>query len=85
MKIKSYSKQDLAMLYFPDNDPHTATNHLMRWITNCPPLVEHLRKTHYRRNSKYFIAHQVRVIVEYLGEPWTTNRFFEHELFFEHE
>lgn len=69
MKIKSYSKQDLAMLYFPDNDPHIATNHLMRWITNCPPLVEHLRKTHYRRNSKYFIAHQVRVIVEYLGEP----------------
>lgn len=64
MKIKSYSKQDLAMLYFPDNDPHTATNHLMRWITNCPPLVEHLRKTHYRRNSKYFIAHQVRVLFE---------------------
>ena len=73
MKIKSYSKQDLAMLYFPDNDPHTATNHLMRWITNCPPLVEHLRKTHYRRNSKYFIAHQVRVMRDPCAKKYSLN------------
>ena len=39
-KIKSYSKAELAMLYFPDSDPHVAVNHLMRWIYGCKPLME---------------------------------------------
>ena len=69
MKIKSYSKQELAMLYFPDVTPHTATNHLMRWIHNCQPLKSRLDQLHYRRHNKYLIAEQVRVIVQFLGEP----------------
>ena len=36
MDIRSYSKQELALLYFPGSDPKTATNHLMRWITVNP-------------------------------------------------
>ena len=36
-KIKSYSKAELAMLYFPDSDQHVAVNHLMRWIYGCKP------------------------------------------------
>ena len=28
MTIKSYPKSELAQLYFPDSDPHVATNHL---------------------------------------------------------
>ena len=69
MKIRSYSKQELAMLYFPDSDPRIATNHLMRWINRCPPLLEALAKLHYRRSAKFFTTTQVTMIMEYLGEP----------------
>lgn len=69
MKIRSYSKQELAMLYFPDSDPRIATNHLMRWINRCLPLLEALAKLHYRRSAKFFTTTQVTMIMEYLGEP----------------
>ncbi len=69
MKIRSYSKQELSLLYFPDSDPKTATNHLMRWINHCTPLSESLATLHYRRSSKFFTSPQVAQILEYLGEP----------------
>ena len=69
MDIRSYSKQELALLYFPGSDPKTATNHLMRWINGCHPLQEALAKVHYRRSSKFFTSPQVVQILEYLGEP----------------
>ena len=69
-KIKSYSKAELAMLYFPDSDPHVAVNHLMRWIYKCKPLMDDLNKTGYRKQAKYLLTQQVRMVVEHLGEPW---------------
>ena len=68
-KIKCYSKAELAMLYFPDSDPHVAVNHLMRWIYKCKPLMDKLNKTGYSKQAKYLLAQQVRTIVEHLGEP----------------
>ena len=32
MDLRSYTKQELALLYFPDSDPDVARSHLMRWI-----------------------------------------------------
>lgn len=69
MKIRSYSKQELAMLYFPDSDPRTATCHLMRWINRNPTLIQELKATGYYRNSKYFTTRQVCTILDYLGDP----------------
>lgn len=69
MKIRSYSKQELALLYFPDSDPRIATNHLMRWINRNPTLQRELKDTGYYRNSKYFTTRQVCAILDYLGEP----------------
>ena len=68
-KIKSYSKAELAMLYFPDSDLHVAVNHLMRWVYNCKPLMDDLNKTGYRKQAKYLLTQQVRMVVEHLGEP----------------
>ena len=42
MKIRSYSKKELALLYFPDSHPHTASNHLMRWINRNRELCQAL-------------------------------------------
>ena len=31
IEVKIYTKKELALLYFPDSMPETATKHLMRW------------------------------------------------------
>ncbi len=69
MKIRSYSKQELAMLYFPDSDPRTATCHLMRWINRNTTLQRELQASGYYSHSKYFTTRQVCAILDYLGEP----------------
>lgn len=68
-KIRSYTKKELALLYFPDSNPRTAVNHLMSWICRCTPLCEQLRLMDYRPTSKFFTPRQVKSIVEQLGEP----------------
>ena len=69
MKIRSYSKQELAMLYFPDSDPRIATNHLMRWINRNQSLLQELHATGYYNHSKFFTTRQVCAILDYLGDP----------------
>ena len=34
-EIRSYTKNDLALRYFPSATPHTAVNRLMSWICRC--------------------------------------------------
>lgn len=47
----------------------TATSHLARWIANCKPLQTALAATHYDPRAKYLSPRQVKLIIEYLGEP----------------
>ena len=72
-KPHSYSKQELAMLYFPDADPHVAVNRLNRWIRNCPDLRVRIASFKVSKYSKFFTSDQVRLIVDYLGDPWSEN------------
>ena len=72
-KPHSYSKQELAMLYFPDADPHVAVNRLNRWIRNCPDLRVRITSFKVSKYSKFFTSDQVRLIVDYLGDPWSEN------------
>ncbi|WP_307758694.1 DUF4248 domain-containing protein [uncultured Mediterranea sp.] len=65
----SLSKSDLARLYFPEASQAVATNHLMRWIHGCPPLMAQLEATGYSRSQKWFTSRQVALIVAHLGEP----------------
>ena len=69
--IRTFSKKELAVLYFPSTtSPHTAVNHLMSWIRNCEPLWILLQDSGYQKTSKYFTPKQVGMIFEYLGEPY---------------
>lgn len=69
-KIRSYTKKELALCYFPSAvSPHTAVNHLMSWINRCTPLREALEGQGYRKTSKWFSPREVRLIIEYLGDP----------------
>lgn len=68
--IRSYSKKELALCYFPSSEnPHTAVNHLMSWVNRCAPLRRALEELGYEKTSKWFSPRQVRLIVEFLGEP----------------
>ncbi len=68
-KPRSYSKQELAMLYFPEAAPHVAVNRLNSWIRRCRDLNVQMSSCPVSKFSKFYTAHQVRLIVEYLGDP----------------
>lgn len=62
-------KSELALLYFPQVAPASATNRLMRWIHNCPPLMKELEATGYHHFQKLLTARQVTLITSHLGDP----------------
>ena len=69
-EIRSYSKKELALLYFPTAaPPHAAVTHLMSWIRRCTPLAAELEKLGSHKTAKWFLAREVRLIIHYLGEP----------------
>ena len=68
-KIRSYSKKELALLFFPDSTPRVAVNHLMALIRRNDMLWDELQKTGYKITSKVFTPRQVQAIFEWLGAP----------------
>lgn len=68
-KIRTYTKKELALMYFPDSNPRTAVNHLMAWIHRCTPLWADLQQSGYHPTSKSFTPRQAKSIAEFLGEP----------------
>lgn len=62
MDLRSYTKQELALLYFPDATPAVASAHLMRWIQRIPDLLQKLAATGYGKNCKEFTPMQVSYI-----------------------
>jgi hypothetical protein len=63
MDIRSYTKQELALLYFPDSSPVVASAHLMRWICRNPDLLKKLHESGYDKNSKEFTPMQISYII----------------------
>lgn len=53
-KIRTYTKKELALMYFPESYPRTAVNHLMVWIRRCDPLWEELLKWDTARRANRF-------------------------------
>lgn len=69
MDKKVYTKQELAMLYFPDSTPRVANAHLRRWIQLNKQLSKLLYASGYVDSSKYFTTKQVEIILDFLGDP----------------
>ena len=67
--IRTYSKKELALMYFPDSDPRTAVKHLMAWLNRCTQLSEQLQAMGYRKSHKTFTPRQIVAIIDFLGEP----------------
>lgn len=70
-RIKSYTKLDLARLYWPDTPLDSSACSLFRRdIRRCKGLQERLEQfPNYNLYDKHYPAAQVAVIIEYLGEP----------------
>lgn len=71
MVIKRYKKWELALLYFPDSSSKENARHRLNdWIRRCRPLREALQcLPGHLPDSHEYPAQEVRLIVEYLGEP----------------
>ena len=63
-------RRDLALLYFPNSKPGIAVKALLRWTDNCPDLLEALEEFNVPfRHKQNLTVTQVRLIMEFLGEP----------------
>ena len=69
MRLRAYSKSELARAYAPEIDGRSALNRLRYWIDYNKQLTDELLTAGYRRNQKVFTVRQVELIFRYLGEP----------------
>ena len=66
----SMKRRDLAKLYFPDMSDVEAVRSLRRWIEGCPQLMSALDELSMPyKKCRILSARQVRIIMEYLGDP----------------
>ena len=63
--IRAYGKSELAMKYFPNLSPESASNKFRNWLRINPRLRELIS-----RSSRDYTPKQVRRIVEEIGEPF---------------
>ena len=69
MDIRSYTKQELALLYFPDSSPVVGSADLMRGLGRNADLLKKLHESGYEKNSKECTPMQISYIIYFLGEP----------------
>lgn len=65
-ELRSYSRKELAQLYFPDSSPKSATQNLRRWLnihTSHQVFLEGISR------KRLFRRAEVEMIVELIGEP----------------
>ena len=68
-QVRTYSKEELAMLYNPTFCLTNAINTLSSWIRLNKSLQAELAAIGYNRYRHCFTPKEVGVLVKYLGEP----------------
>lgn len=69
-RISPYTKRELARLYFPRTENvESAVANLRNLFKRNKELMDSLQKSGYNPHNKSFTPRQVRLIVDYLGEP----------------
>ncbi len=69
MRLRVYTKTELARLYFPDSSAVAARQRLWRAICRCKPLYARLTELGMLHRQRHFTPGQVKEIIYYLGEP----------------
>lgn len=68
-EIKAYGKGELAQLYNPQMGVRSSLRTLSVWIKRNGVLHDKLQETGLVPCCKIYTPRQVKLIVEYLGEP----------------
>ena len=68
-----YGHQELALLYFPNVLPSSASTQLTRFIRRDPELLSALEAIGYRKGIRLYTPLQVRTIVDHMGDPENWN------------
>lgn len=67
--IKTYGLQELALFYFPNSTPSSASCQLKKWINRSESLLIKLKERGYHNGQKLLTPKQVSAIIEHFGEP----------------
>lgn len=67
---RSYGFKELAVLYFPNIAPSSASVRLKQWILENPTVMAQLSETNYRRSARILTPQQVEIIVDVFGSPY---------------
>lgn len=74
MKKKiNYSHQELAVMFFPDIMPQSASKQLSRWIMRDEELYAELTKAGYNRKQRSYSPLQTAILFDHLGDPENWN------------
>ena len=68
-KQRSYSHKELAMLYFPDIQPKSASQRFTLWITRDEELLDELLKAGYSKKQHLYTPLQTDILFNHLGIP----------------
>ena len=68
-EIKDYNFGELAQMYFPDREYSTAVRRFREELQQTAGLSSALRNLSYKGKERVLTRSQVRVIVQYLGDP----------------
>lgn len=71
--IRSYWKSELACIYMPDCSPRAAIATFNMWLQRSPNLWNKLEETGMTLLTRRLTPQQVKIITEYLGNPYTTS------------
>jgi hypothetical protein len=74
-KKTSYSHQELAMLYFPDILPDSASRQLSRRILKDDELYAELLNAGYKHRQHTYSPLQAAILFDHFGNPeaWSSN------------
>ncbi len=68
-KHKIYGHTELALLYFKNVQPKSASTQLARWLRRDEELWEELILAGYRKGQRVFTPLQLEIIIDHLGDP----------------
>lgn len=66
---RAYGFKELAVLYFPNIAPASASIRLKQWIRESPELMRQLGQTDYNPAARILKPRQVSIITEAFGQP----------------
>ena len=69
---RSYGFKELAVLYFPNIAPASASIRLKQWIKDDTELLEALQETNYQLSNRILTPKQKELITISFGSPFKT-------------